>query len=196
MLDGPNNVRIAQRRASTRGEILEAAWEIAREVGLTQLTLRELGGRVGMRAPSLYSHFPSKHAIYDAMFEQAWRDCGVAMREVASRAHPTPRARLKDGAGAFFDFCAEDPTRYQLMNQPAVPGFHPSPASYQASVEVMDLLVDALAGFGISRQEDVDLFVALVGGLINAQLANEPGGRRWRNLVDRAIDMYCDELEL
>ena len=25
-----------------------------------------------MRAPSLYTHFPSKHAIYDAMFADAW----------------------------------------------------------------------------------------------------------------------------
>ena len=27
-----------------------------------------------MRAPSLYTHFESKNAIYDAMFGQAWRD--------------------------------------------------------------------------------------------------------------------------
>ena len=27
-----------------------------------------------MRAPSLYTHFASKHAIYDAMFGQAWSE--------------------------------------------------------------------------------------------------------------------------
>ena len=45
---------------------------MAREQGLAQLTLREVAGRVGMRAPSLYTHFSSKHAIYDAMFADAW----------------------------------------------------------------------------------------------------------------------------
>jgi AcrR family transcriptional regulator len=40
-----------------RAEILAAAWELAGEVGLANLTLRDLARRVGMQAPSLYSHF-------------------------------------------------------------------------------------------------------------------------------------------
>ena len=54
-------------------EILDAAWETARRDSLAGLTLREVAERVGMQPPSLYSHFASKNAIYDAMFEQAWR---------------------------------------------------------------------------------------------------------------------------
>ena len=72
MLDTPNRDRKAERREATRQEILSAAWAVAREQGLAQLTLREVAERVGMRAPSLYSHFPSKNAIYDAMFADAW----------------------------------------------------------------------------------------------------------------------------
>jgi hypothetical protein len=34
----------------------------------------------------------------------------------------------------------------------------------------------------------------MVGGLIDAQLANDPGGDRWGRLLDRAIDMYVDDL--
>ncbi len=44
----------------------------ARESGLTQITLRDVADRVGMQAPSLYGHFASKMAIYDAMFGEAW----------------------------------------------------------------------------------------------------------------------------
>jgi AcrR family transcriptional regulator len=47
------------------------AWQLARERGLSQLTLRDIAHQVGMRAPSLYSHFESKNAIYDAMFAAA-----------------------------------------------------------------------------------------------------------------------------
>ena len=72
MLDAPNRDRQAERREATRQEILTAAWAVAREQGLAQLTLREVAERVGMRAPSLYTHFASKHAIYDAMFADAW----------------------------------------------------------------------------------------------------------------------------
>ena len=57
MLEAPIRDRAAERRASTRQEILDAAWDLAHEVGLTEVTLRALAHRVGMRAPSLYSYF-------------------------------------------------------------------------------------------------------------------------------------------
>jgi AcrR family transcriptional regulator len=41
-----------------------------RAEGLAALTLRDVAAKVGMRPPSLYSYFPSKNAIYDAMFLQ------------------------------------------------------------------------------------------------------------------------------
>jgi AcrR family transcriptional regulator len=68
MLVIPKRDRIAERREATRAEILEAAWQLAQEKGLVEFTLRDLAERVGMRAPSLYTHFASKNAIYDAMF--------------------------------------------------------------------------------------------------------------------------------
>src|SRR5215472_3019213 len=66
--------RRAERREATRAEILAAAWELVRAEGLAALSLRDLARRVGMQAPSLYSYFDSKHAIYDAMFAQGAQD--------------------------------------------------------------------------------------------------------------------------
>src|SRR4051812_30011310 len=63
MLGNPNVDRVARRRDATRREILEAAWALIREDGWAGLTLRAVGARVGMRAPSLYTHFDSKLAI-------------------------------------------------------------------------------------------------------------------------------------
>ena len=81
--EGEQTARRQATRQETRREILDAAWAIARERGLTEITLREVASRVGMRAPSLYSHFDSKLAIYDAMFFDAWTECHQAMRAVA-----------------------------------------------------------------------------------------------------------------
>ena len=64
----PPRDRRAERQAATQAEILDAAWALVRADGLASLAMRELGARVGMRAQSLYAYFPSKHAIYDAMF--------------------------------------------------------------------------------------------------------------------------------
>ena len=70
MFESPTRNRRAERHEATKAEILEAAWELARTEGLAGLSLRDVARRVGMQAPSLYSYFDSKHAIYDAMFAQ------------------------------------------------------------------------------------------------------------------------------
>ena len=40
----------------------------------------------------------------------------------------------------------------------------------------------------------MDLWTALVSGLINQQLANDPGGDRWARLIDRTVDMYLADV--
>src|SRR6266487_2813169 len=92
VLDTPKRDRQAERREATRQEILDAAWALAREHGLSEVTLRGVADQVGMRASSLYFHFDSKNAIYDAMFGQAWSECHDAMQELQSKLPKAPRA--------------------------------------------------------------------------------------------------------
>jgi AcrR family transcriptional regulator len=192
MLDVPKRDRAAERRAATRREIVEVAWELAQERGLAQFTLRDVADRVGMRAPSLYTHFASKHAIYDAMFGQAWSDFEqVALAEVAVLPQ-APRAALRRAARVFFDFAVANPARHQLMNQRTIPGFEPSPESYAPAVRVMQLGEQLFRDLGVTDQADYDIWDALIAGLINQQLANDPGGTRWSALLDRAVDVWAD----
>ncbi|HLU56637.1 MAG TPA: TetR/AcrR family transcriptional regulator [Pseudonocardia sp.] len=184
----------SKRREAARQEILSAAWAVARENGLAGLTLREVAARVGMRAPSLYSHFASKNAIYDAMFEQAWSAYEEWVATADLPAHP--RAALRVRAHRFFRFATADLPRHQLMNLRTIPGFTPSPEGYAPAVRVMDELRAFLAGMGVTDDGDVDLYVALVGGLVDAQWANDPGGTRYARLIDRAVDMYADAVHL
>jgi len=131
----PNRDRRAERREATRREIVDAAWEIARRDGLAAVTLREVAGRIGMRSPSLYSHFDSKNAIYDAMFAQAWGE----LRDLFDARQPlpaAPREALLTLAEGFFDFSVSDLARYQLMNRRTIPGFLPSEEAYAVSVAV------------------------------------------------------------
>lgn len=194
MLGNPNVDRIAKRREGSRREIVEAAWATAHEQGLGALTLREVATRIGMRTPSLYSHFASKNAIYDAMYGQAWR---TFLELVDGRVLPAePRAALKEIATTFFDFAVADLARHQLMNQRSVPGFEPSQESYAPAIEVLERLRRELATIGIRDRAGMDIFTALVGGMVDQQLANDPGGTRWRRLLGRAVDMYADGMRL
>ena len=185
---------MAERRLATRAEITEAAWKVAGEQGLAELTLREVAMKVGMRAPSLYSHFPSKHAIYDAMFRQAWETYEAEIDGLEERLPRDPRGALKMIAASIVDFSLADLPRHQLMNQQTIPGFHPSPASYEPAVRLLERLQANLQRMGITDPSAVDLFTAVTGGLVHQQWANDPSGDRWRRLLDRAIDMYATEV--
>lgn len=196
MLGTPTSNRIAERREATRREILAAAWDVAREQGVAQLTLRQVAARVGMQAPSLYSHFDSKHAIYDAMFGQGWSEYLTECEELLPTLPEEPRARLRAIAQQFFDYSIADPAWFQLLNQRVVPGFEPSAESYAPSLAVMELLGTEMKQMGITDEGAMDLWVALVGGLVDSQLANDPGGRRYQQLLDRAVDMYADHVGL
>jgi len=196
VLDSPNRDRQAERRETTRLEILEAAWTLAREKGLADLTLRDVADRIGMRAPSLYFYFPSKNAIYDGMFGQAWSDYLAVVVAMEASQPRSPRAALKLVARTFFDFAVADLARHQLMNQRTIPGFVPSEESYAPAVDALERARETLRRLGVVKQDDFDLCIAIVGGLIDAQLANDPGGDRWARLLDQAVDMFADHVGL
>jgi AcrR family transcriptional regulator len=192
----PKRDRKTERREATRREILEAAWDAAHESSLASLTLRDIAARVGMQQPSLYSHFVSKNAIYDAMFEQAWRTLLDQFRGAVDDLPTEPRARLSAIAERYFDFAVADLARHQLMDVSVIPGFHPSPQAYAPAVEAYGLMQEELRGLGITSGEDADLFTALIEGLVSQQLANDPGGQRWRRLIPRVMSMFADDLDL
>jgi AcrR family transcriptional regulator len=194
VLGTPKRDRKNERREATRREIVDAAWAAARELGLAQITLRDVAERVGMRAPSLYSHLDSKSAIYDAMFAQAWSECLEVFLSSDADCPPDRRAAVRHYARTYFDFAVADPVRNQLMNQRPVPGFVPSPEAYAPAVAALEALRIRMAQHGVTAQEDIDLYVALLGGLVECQLANDPGGDRWSRLLDRAVDMYLQDV--
>jgi AcrR family transcriptional regulator len=105
-------------------EVLAAARDLAREHGLASISMREIGARVGLHASSLYQYFPSKDAIYDALFATGHRELQQRM-ETLDRAGK-PADVFKRGCRMFTEFCLEDDVRYQLLFQRTIPGFVPS----------------------------------------------------------------------
>ncbi len=157
------------------------------------MTLRDIADRVGMQPPSLYSHFASKSAIYDAMFAQAWDAYYDSALKVVDSLPHDQRGRLLFVAEHYFDFAVADLARHQLMDVRTVPDYTPSPAAYEASLRVYEMGRQQLS---FLHQDDHDVFTALIAGLIGQQLANDPGGRRWRRLLPRVINMLADDLHL
>ena len=183
-----------RRRDLARAEILEAAWALCRERGLGGLSMRDLAVRVGLRAPSLYSYFASKAEIYDAMFADGQR---ALLEMTADRAEPVAgREGLRSTTATFVSFCVAEPVRYQLLFQRPIPGFVPSEASYALALEFYRTYTSDMERLGITDQRLLDLWSALITGLTDQQMSNDPGGDRWTSLIDRAVDMFCDHAQL
>jgi AcrR family transcriptional regulator len=192
VLDRPDPDWRASRRAAASDRILAEAWAAAREHGLAALSLRDLARRLGMAAPSLYSYFDSKHGLYDAMYADGWQTLLAVELPDPS---PDLRTSLRRTTHVYVRWALEDPVRYQLLNQRTIPGFVPSPAAYAVAVKAYERLAVSLRALVQATQEDLDLLSAVVSGLINQQMANDPGGTRWVRLVDDAVDLLVPRLE-
>ena len=185
MTPPPTGRRSARREASLR-RILDAAWTLSHERGLSGWTLRDLGAAVGMRAPSLYGYFDSKFALYDALFADGYRRLLERAGDLVRTADP--RADVRRAAHLFVGFCVEDPARTQLLFLRTIPGFEPSAGSYALAVAALEQLAEVLAAAGIDAASDLDLWTAVLTGLATQQTSNDPGGDRWSRLVDTAVD--------
>lgn len=180
--------RRAERNLAARREILNAAWDAARADGLAGLSMRDLGSRVGMRAQSLYVYYPSKHAIFDAMFAAANQE--ILDRVSAVPVTGDPVALLRRYTHVYLDFCNEDAVRYQLLYQRTIPGFEPRAESYALASKGLEVIRRCLRACGATTSRAFDAWTAIIGGLAAQQNANEPGGKRWLRLADELTDMY------
>ncbi len=188
MLGETKPSRIAVRRAAATAEIVEAAWTLADRDGLNGFSLRDVAKAVSMQPPSLYSYVSSKHDLFDLMFRQAYDELLAELQVLP--AQPDPRAEFLQAARAFLSYCTSRPARYTLLFLRTVPGFVPSEQSMDRALELYDGLRTRTAALGVTRQQDLDLWTALVSGLANQQIANDPGGDRWERLLEDALSMY------
>jgi AcrR family transcriptional regulator len=182
-----------RRREQTRAEILEAAWRLAERDGIAGISLRDLAGEVGMQAPSLYTYFASKGAIYDAMFAAGYRQLDEAVTDLGVDVDD-PVGSLATHIEAFVDFCRASVARYQLLFTRAVPDWEPSADAYAVSVASYARMAEHLAALDVGDARDMDLLTAITSGLASQQLANDPEGGRWRDLSRDAAQMFLSHV--
>jgi len=183
--------KVSERRQAKIDALLAAAWKLAREHGIGGVSLHGLAREVGIRQPSLYEYFDSKHALFDAMFADGNRQ--LLERLDALKLPQDPRAALKRYLGAFMTFQQEDPARCELLFQRHLPGFTPSPESYALAEIAMARVVKVMHEVGVTQQSDIDCIIAMTAGLMEAQMSNEPGGNRWSRHLNRLVDLLVDD---
>lgn len=192
--------RRERNRAEMSTAILESAREIIREQGAGALNLNALARRVNLTTPALYSYFPNKFAIYDALYLQAlhlMRDYDLAVWD----AHEPSWERLRAWFEARLQFALDYPELYHLMFSSPIPGFTPSDSS---TAETRKQLANARKGLSeiidaeiiqprIPTDRAVDLALAIRHGIVAERIGKAnvvpANSGRFEHLIDDAVDL-------
>lgn len=118
--------------SSPRGRaIVAAARQILDEEGRDALTMRRLAAAVGIRAPSLYKHFPDKAAVEAALIEDGF----IELASTFERALEATGPSLQALAEAYRAFAHASPDRYRLMTRGPLPRERLRPGVEAAAAE-------------------------------------------------------------
>jgi AcrR family transcriptional regulator len=197
--------RRGRRRQQTIDEILDVSLELMAEEGVAALSLSAVARRVGVQPPSLYQYFPSKMAIYDALFARGAQAALEASRTaMASHQGDDAIAVMRAGTNEYCRWSMANPVYSQLLFWRPVPGFEPSAEAYAPAVEAiadvrrqLQRAVDAdqLAPAAAS-EEGVALYTSMLAGPMSQQMANEPEAAfeagRYTSLIPTVLDMFIE----
>lgn len=113
----------AQRREKTRSAILKAAKCAFGERGFAATTMDDVASGASVAKGAVYHHFPTKEALFEAVFEQVSVDLVAELDRVA-RAEKDALAAMAAGTEGYFAACARGTTgQIILRDGPAVLGW-------------------------------------------------------------------------
>lgn len=197
---GPGRRR--RRRQETIEEILRVAIDVMAEEGVAALSLSEVARRMGIRPPSLYKYFPSRLAVYDALFQQGWQQTLAAFQAGVATAEPGLPA-LAEGLRELGRHAMAHQVLAQLIAWRPVPGFRPTPEAFAPSQELVaevGQVVNGAVELGqlhpdAASDEGLALLSALMAGVMTQQLANEPDAGfddgRFTRLLPAVLEMFA-----
>ena len=196
-----------RRRQETIEQIVDVAIDVMAETGAGGLSLGEVARRVGIRTPSLYVYFDSKHALYDAVFAGGWRELDSHLRAVYEglRQSTDLREVLLGMATSIVRWALEHPGQSQLMMWRPVPGYEPSPAAYAPAIDVLGqgranfagLQARGLFPTGADVDELLRVWTVLTSGVMSQQMANAPhepfDKGTFTGTLPTLVDMYVTQ---
>jgi TetR/AcrR family transcriptional regulator, tetracycline repressor protein len=150
----------AGQEALSRGRILDAALRLVDEEGMGALTMRRLGGELGVNPMSIYHHLPGKDAVISGLVElifsgmrvrysegSSWQDRVRAWAEAYRglvRSHPNLVLAIVSNAAAATEAVL-------LVNEPLFEALDESGLPPAEVVRAADSVVDFVHGFALAE---------------------------------------------
>ncbi len=157
----------AEHVAQTRAALVSAGRRLFGRAGFAATSVEDLAREAGVTTGALYHHFPTKAALFEAVFEKVHFELMAASGEAAARADG-PIELLALGFEAFLDKVLEpDVQRIIITDAPSVLG----PARFielderYAFAAIVEAL-EAAARAGAMRAEDPQTLATLLLGML------------------------------
>jgi AcrR family transcriptional regulator len=171
------------RSGLTTLRVVQEAEVVADEVGLANVTLMSVAGRLGVRTPSLYKHIDGMDALQRQLAIRATTE----LADVLARAcvGKSGVQALQALAVACRDWAKQHPGRYAATVKAPDPGDTEMVAAFAAAVQVA---LDVLAGFDLVGDDAIDAVRALRSTLHGFIALEEAGGFGLPVDIDRSFD--------
>ncbi|MGD0119772.1 MAG: TetR family transcriptional regulator [Candidatus Binatus sp.] len=103
-----------RRPTDTRDRVLQVAQALFAERGYRGTSLRDIAKRIGIKAPSLLHHFPSKQQLYLAVLDKMFESLEDAANALAW-GRESRQERMRQAVGDAIDFIASHPNFVRIM---------------------------------------------------------------------------------
>jgi AcrR family transcriptional regulator len=171
------------RAGLTRESVVEAAADMADEVGVNAITIAALAERLGVKQPSLYKHLDSLAGLHRSVSLLAKRELGEAIARAAVG---------RSGADAIFamshayrNWAIRHPGRYDVSQIPASPGDVEAQTTMMAAIQT---IADVLTAYQLEGDDSVDAIRAIRSILHGFVSLETSGGFALKADVDRSFD--------
>ncbi len=186
----------AERRATTRAQLMGAARKLFADKGFADVSTQTIVATAGVTRGALYHQFADKTDLFAAVYEEVERDLvtGIAHR-IAEEGPSDPLAAMRLGARLFLDHCAApDVQQIVLIDAPAVLGWDRWRAvgvKYGLGV-IEAMLAHAIAQGAVPEQPLRPTAHVLLGALDEAALYVSRATDRDRARQD--MDVVCNRV--
>lgn len=179
----------------TKDLILQSAMEVVDSVGTEKLTLKKLAEKLGVRSPSLYSHFNSLSDLYNALMLYGWKQ--LEYRVMQAAIGKSKDDAIKSMCAAYLDFAMEHIGLFHVMqsyNQ------HISQETEAATSGLILTMRQVLSAYNLSEENEVHIirvFRSFLQGYV--YLVQHDSFGKSVSIKDSlivAVDMFLKELEM
>lgn len=123
--------------------LLQEALRTIERGGVAALTLRAVGGKLGVSRTALYRHFADKSALLAAVATEGFRTLRLTTQEAWEK-HGGGRKGFEAMGAAYVRFAVEHPSHYRVMFGGHVRDAAPDSALVKEGAGTFQILVDAI----------------------------------------------------